>query len=179
MLNEMCQFQLKPTPSLSPLVVRSCHCHSNRNNLFNPLTTDDECTRYATLTACYQLAQSVLKIGSMLAERVGQDKVGGCHPEGDSAWWLAVLAGCGKAWVGTGLAISLLFYTNGRRNRCLARGSIFGIHWSESPDHCKLANEWAWQRSWILTGLMEEPMAQVTFWGSDKCLLCIVSIKST
>ena len=21
------------------------------------------------------------------------------------------------------------------------------IHWSEGPDHCKLANEWAWQRS--------------------------------
>ena len=54
---------------------------------------------HATLTACYQLVQSVLKIGSALAERVEQGKVGGCyleggcHLEGDSAWqlsWLAV-----------------------------------------------------------------------------------------
>ena len=28
-------------------------------------------------SACYQLAQSVLKIGSALAERVGQGEVGG------------------------------------------------------------------------------------------------------
>ena len=37
----------------------------------NPLTTDDECTRHATLAACYQLAQSVLKIGFALAKKVG------------------------------------------------------------------------------------------------------------
>ena len=30
---------------------------------FNLLTTDDECARHATFAACYQLAQSVLKIG--------------------------------------------------------------------------------------------------------------------
>ena len=48
---------------------------------------------------------------------------------------------------------------------CLTRGSISGIfhsqkqfsvgrsiHWSESADHCKLANEWAWQRSERLDG---------------------------
>ena len=35
------------------------------------LTTDDECTRHATLAACYQLAQSVLKIGFALAKKVG------------------------------------------------------------------------------------------------------------
>jgi len=35
----------------------------------NPLITDDEHTRHATLTACYQLAQSVLKIGFALAKR--------------------------------------------------------------------------------------------------------------
>ena len=44
------------------------------------------------MAACYQLAQSVLKIGSVLPERVGRGEVGGCHPEGDSAWWLLQLA---------------------------------------------------------------------------------------
>ena len=48
---------------------------------FNPLTNDHKCTHHATLTACYQLAQSILKIGSALAERVGQGEVGGCHPD--------------------------------------------------------------------------------------------------
>ena len=33
----------------------------------NPLSTDDKCTGHATLVACYQLAQSVLKIGFALA----------------------------------------------------------------------------------------------------------------
>ena len=28
----------------------------------NPLTTDEKCTRQATLAACYQLMQTVLKI---------------------------------------------------------------------------------------------------------------------
>ena len=37
------------------------------------------------------LAQSVLKIGSALAERDGQGEVGGCTPLGDSAWWLLQL----------------------------------------------------------------------------------------
>ena len=44
-----------------------------------------------TLAACYQLAQSILKIGSALAERVGQGEVGRCTPLGDSAWWLLQL----------------------------------------------------------------------------------------
>ena len=30
---------------------------------------------------------SVLKIGSVLAEMVGQEEVGGCTTLGDSAWW--------------------------------------------------------------------------------------------
>ena len=38
------------------------------------------------MAACYQLAQSVFKIGSVLAERVGQGEVGGCTPLTDSAW---------------------------------------------------------------------------------------------
>ena len=37
----------------------------------NPLTTDDECTHHATLDARYQLAQSVFKIGFVLAKKVG------------------------------------------------------------------------------------------------------------
>ena len=39
--------------------------------LINPLTTDDECTLHATLAACYQLAQSVLKVGFALAKKAG------------------------------------------------------------------------------------------------------------
>ena len=39
-----------------------------------------------------QLAQSVLKIGCVLAERVRRGEVGGCHPEGDSEWRLLQLA---------------------------------------------------------------------------------------
>ena len=37
----------------------------------NPLTTDNECTRHATLAAHYQLAQSILKISFALAKKVG------------------------------------------------------------------------------------------------------------
>ena len=37
----------------------------------NPLTTDDAIWRRLTLAACYQLAQSVLKMGFMLAKKVG------------------------------------------------------------------------------------------------------------
>ena len=33
---------------------------------FNPLITDGECTGHATLGTCYQLVQSVLKIGFAL-----------------------------------------------------------------------------------------------------------------
>ena len=40
-------------------------------NTVNPLTTDDKCTCHATLAACYQLAQSVLKIGFAIANKGG------------------------------------------------------------------------------------------------------------
>ena len=43
---------------------------------------------------CYQLAQSVLKIGSVLAERVGQGEMGGCTALSDSTWRLLA----SKAW---------------------------------------------------------------------------------
>ena len=55
----------------------------------NPLTTDDAFWCRQILTASYQLAQSILKIGSVLAERVGQLEVGGYTTLLDSAWlWL-------------------------------------------------------------------------------------------
>ena len=38
------------------------------------------------MAACYQLVQSILKIGSALAERVEQGEVGGCTALADSAW---------------------------------------------------------------------------------------------
>ena len=65
--------------------------------VFNPLTTDDAYWCCQFLAACYRLAQSVLKIGSTLAERVGQGEVGGCTPLADSAWWLLQLA-VNKPW---------------------------------------------------------------------------------
>ena len=48
-----------------------------------------------------QLAQSALERGSVLAERVGQGEVGGCHSLGDSAWWLLQLA-VEKSWSALG-----------------------------------------------------------------------------
>ena len=53
----------------------------------SPSTTDDTFWHRQILAACYQLAQSVLKIGSALAERVGQGEVGGSTALPDSAWW--------------------------------------------------------------------------------------------
>ena len=38
---------------------------------FNPLTTNDNYSRHRNSAACNQLVQSILKIGSVLAERVG------------------------------------------------------------------------------------------------------------
>ena len=44
--------------------------------LFNPLTTDDTFWHHKIFSLS-ELAQSILKIGSVLAERVGQGKVMG------------------------------------------------------------------------------------------------------
>ena len=57
-----------------------------KTRVFNPLTTNDTFWCRQILAACYQLAHSALKIGSALAERVGQDEVGGCTALPDSAW---------------------------------------------------------------------------------------------
>ena len=43
----------------------------------NPLTANDDYTRHRNSATWYQLAQSVLKIGFTLAERVGQGEMGG------------------------------------------------------------------------------------------------------
>ena len=67
----------------------------------NPLTTDDAVWCHQILAACYQLAQSVLKIGSVLAERVRQGEVGGSTALPDSAWWRLQLP-VEKPWSMTG-----------------------------------------------------------------------------
>ena len=54
---------------------------------FNPLPTDDTFWCRQILAACYQLVQSILEIGSVLAERLGQGEVGGSTALPDSAWW--------------------------------------------------------------------------------------------
>ena len=66
----------------------------------NPLTTNDDYGRHRNSAACYQLAQSVLKIGSVIAESVGQGEVGGCHLEGNSTCWLLQLV-VEKPWPST------------------------------------------------------------------------------
>ena len=53
---------------------------------------NDDYSRHRNSAACYQLAQSVLKIGSAPEERVGQGEVGGCTALAESAWWLLQLA---------------------------------------------------------------------------------------
>ena len=63
--------------------------YSEWSMVVNPLTTDDTIWCCQILAACYQLAQSILKIGSALAEMMGQGEVGGCTALPDSArWWL-------------------------------------------------------------------------------------------
>ena len=73
------------------------------------LSTDANCTCHATLAACYQLAQSVLKIG--FAKKGGIGGSGQVLARG-AVYMAAALAGCRKALVSTIWAISLLFATN-------------------------------------------------------------------
>ena len=49
---------------------------------FNPLTTNDDYSRHQNSAACYQLVQSLLKIGSALVERVGRGEVDGMRGGG-------------------------------------------------------------------------------------------------
>ena len=69
------------------------------------LTSDDKYT-------CYQLAQSVLKIGFALAKKLGWRDVGRHNHDMPCTIMVTVLAGCRKALVGTGRALSLLFSMN-------------------------------------------------------------------
>ena len=69
--------------SLVPLGMNDSRLLTPRSN--HPLTTNDAFWRRQFLAACYQLAQSVLKIGSALAERVGQREVCGCTALADTA----------------------------------------------------------------------------------------------
>ena len=80
--------------------------------MFNPLPTDDAFWRRQILATCYQLAQSVLKIGSALTERVGQGEVGGSTER-----MVAIATACRKALVNDGWAICLLSCRNGCRKR--------------------------------------------------------------
>ena len=65
----------------------------------------------------HQLAQCILRIGSALAERMGQGEVGGSTALPGSAWCVTVAAACRKALVNDGWAICLLSRTNGCRKR--------------------------------------------------------------
>ena len=61
-------------------------------NYFNPLTTNDDYSHHRNSATCYQLVQSILKIGSALAERVEQGEVGECTVLADRAWQQLQLA---------------------------------------------------------------------------------------
>ena len=64
-------------------------------------TTNDDYSHHWNSAAGYQLAQSVVKIGCVLAERLGQREVGRCTTLGDSAWLLWQLA-VEKPWSALG-----------------------------------------------------------------------------
>ena len=89
---------------------------------------------HATLDACYQLVQSVLKIGIAVAKKGDR---GSCVALAWAFLSLSTKMGVDKAPAFLGapfLAVLAVFV--GR-----------SVHWSEGPDHCKLTNEWVWQRS--------------------------------
>ena len=79
------------TRKFKPFLLRKFH-NLQYFVMNNPLTTNDDYSHHRNSAACYQLAQSVLKIGSALAERVGQGEVGGCTALADSAWRLLQLS---------------------------------------------------------------------------------------
>ena len=91
--------------SKNDVIMRYC-CTCN----INSLTTDDEGTRHATLAACYQLVQSILKIGFALAKKGEMGEVGGHSHDMPYTWWLSWLA-VEKPWS----ALAGPFYTNGHR----------------------------------------------------------------
>ena len=70
------------------VILHSFLCTNNEKQVFYHLPTNDDYSCHWNSAACYQLAQSILKIGSVLAERVGQGEVVGCSALGDGAWRL-------------------------------------------------------------------------------------------
>ena len=89
---------------------------------FNPLTTDDECTRHENLAACYQLVQSVLKIGFALAKMVAEGEVG---RDMLCIWQLSWLP-VEKPWLALAEPFLSFFLHKWAQKRlfCLCRGSI-------------------------------------------------------
>ena len=89
-------FNLKGSsiPTVSELLCcsfRSCHAR----------LTDGKCTRHATLATCYKWAQSILKIGFVLANKGGKGEVGGFKHGVPCTWqllWMAVE----KPWLALG-----------------------------------------------------------------------------
>ena len=90
-----------------------------------------------TLAACYQLAQFVLKIGSVLAERVGQGEVGGCSPLGDNAWRLLQLV-VEKPWSGPGRPFVCYLAQMGGENPLF---TLKKLHFSPE-ERSLVTNEW-------------------------------------
>ena len=111
----------------------------------NPLTTNDAFLCCQFLAACYQLAQSILKIGSALAERVGQGEVGGCTALAYSAWRLLQLPVENPWSMPGGPFVCPLAQTDVEN----APSTLYGLHfwyfrqllvrrsvlWSEGPDY--------------------------------------------
>ena len=121
------------------------HLHFGGFSFINTSTTNDTFWCRQILAACYQLAQSISKIGFVLAERVGQGKVGGCTTLPDSAWWQLQLP-VEKSWSMLGGQFVRLLAQMGVEN---ALFTLQGLHfwhfrqllvqrsvlWSESPDY--------------------------------------------
>ena len=74
--------------------------------------------------ACYQLAQSILKIGSVLAERVGKGEVGGCTTLADSGWQPFRLI-IEKSWSMPGGTFVCLLAQTGIENTPF---TLYGLH---------------------------------------------------
>ena len=150
--------------------MRPCPLWCSCDFYVNPLTTNDDCSCHWNF---YQLAQSILKIGSALAEGVGWGEVGG-------GWqcMVGVATGCRKALVNARWAI-LLSWTNGPKKMLLSLCTGSSWHfwqlsversalWSEGPDYWILANEWMWSRSWTCKERVEEAVSQVSRTNSQQ-----------
>ena len=70
------------------MFVHSCSVQLECNAYVATRTTDDECTCHATLAACYQLAQSVLKVCASENGGMGVGIVMTCCAHGSCHGWL-------------------------------------------------------------------------------------------